>query len=118
MLLSNLQQRAVPLESMQPRFPAALVLGGEWSSVPCEALAYTDEAIAIPMLGMANSLNVVTAAAIALHGLVRPHRGLYRGWKTLLILTASTNILVRVDIARNRKRLVHASFSIPHRLIA
>jgi len=34
-------------------------------------LAYADQAIAIPMLGMTNSLNVATAGAIVLHALVQ-----------------------------------------------
>jgi len=64
---------SVPLDAMQPRFPAALVLGGERSGVSGGALALVDQSIAIPMLGMANSLNVATAAAIVLHELVRQY---------------------------------------------
>ncbi len=48
-----------------------LVLGGETSGVSHGVLACADQAVAIPMLGMANSLNVATAAAIVLHELVR-----------------------------------------------
>ncbi|MGH7043691.1 MAG: TrmH family RNA methyltransferase, partial [Acetobacteraceae bacterium] len=69
----ELTAESVPLEVMQPRFPAALVLGSESSGVSCGALAYADQTIAIPMLGMANSLNVATTAAIVLHELVRRH---------------------------------------------
>ena len=61
----------VGLTAMQPRYPAALVLGNERSGVSQEVLACGDQAIAIPMLGMANSLNVATAGAIVLHELVR-----------------------------------------------
>ena len=57
--------------AMQPRFPAVLVLGSERSGVSPEVLAYADQAVAIPMLGMANSLNVATAAAIVLHELMQ-----------------------------------------------
>ena len=39
-------------------------------------LAYADQAIAIPMLGMTNSLNVATAGAIVLHALVQRLRDL------------------------------------------
>jgi tRNA G18 (ribose-2'-O)-methylase SpoU len=67
----ELTTASLPIEVMQPQFPAALLLGGESSGVSCEALAYADQAVAIPMLGMANSLNVATAAAIALYDLVR-----------------------------------------------
>jgi tRNA G18 (ribose-2'-O)-methylase SpoU len=61
----------VSLAAMQPRYPAALVLGNERSGVSQEVLACADQAVAIPMLGMANSLNVATAGAIVLHELVR-----------------------------------------------
>jgi 23S rRNA (guanosine2251-2'-O)-methyltransferase len=69
----ELTAHSVTPRVMQPRFPAALVLGGERSGLSSEALACADEAIAIPMLGMANSLNVSTTAAIVLHELVQRH---------------------------------------------
>jgi tRNA G18 (ribose-2'-O)-methylase SpoU len=56
-------------EQLAPRFPACLVLGGERSGVSPEALQAADAAVAIPMLGTANSLNVATAAAILLYWL-------------------------------------------------
>jgi tRNA (guanosine-2'-O-)-methyltransferase len=56
---------SVSLAAMQPRYPAALVLGNERSGVSQEVLACADQALAIPMLGMANSLNVATAGACA-----------------------------------------------------
>lgn len=66
----------VPPEAVQPRFPAVIVLGGERSGVSAEVLAQADQLVAIPMLGMASSLNVATAAAIVLYQvsrqLVRP----------------------------------------------
>jgi tRNA G18 (ribose-2'-O)-methylase SpoU len=67
----ELTAESVSLAAMHPRYPAALVLGNERSGVSQEVLAYADQAIAIPMLGMANSLNVATAGAIVLHELVR-----------------------------------------------
>jgi len=51
-------------------FPVALVLGHEIDGVSEEALALCDLAISLPMLGMANSLNVATACGIALHNLL------------------------------------------------
>ena len=54
-------------------FPVALVLGHEIEGVSEEALKYCDMAISIPMLGMANSLNVANSAAIALHNLLKHH---------------------------------------------
>ena len=62
---------SVSLAAMQPRYPAALVLGNERSGVSQEVLACADQAVAIPMLGMANSLNVAMAGAIVLYELVR-----------------------------------------------
>ena len=50
-------------------FPTCLVLGGERNGVSPEAIEVADAAVAIPMLGMANSLNVATAAAILLYWL-------------------------------------------------
>jgi tRNA G18 (ribose-2'-O)-methylase SpoU len=56
-------------EQLTPAFPATLVLGGEHSGVSPEVIEAADAAVAIPMLGMANSLNVATAAAILLYWL-------------------------------------------------
>jgi tRNA G18 (ribose-2'-O)-methylase SpoU len=56
-------------EQAVPKFPVCLVLGGERSGVSSEAMEVADAIVAIPMLGMANSLNVATAAAILLHWL-------------------------------------------------
>ena len=56
-------------EELAPVFPATLVLGGERSGVSPEVVDVADAAVAIPMLGMANSLNVATAAAILLYWL-------------------------------------------------
>jgi tRNA G18 (ribose-2'-O)-methylase SpoU len=67
----ELTAASVSLAAMQPRFPAVLVLGNEQSGISQEVLACADQAVAIPMLGMANSLNVATAGAIVLHELVR-----------------------------------------------
>ena len=71
----ELTAESVTPAQMQPRFPAVLVLGNERSGVSPEVLAYADQTVAIPMLGMANSLNVATAAAIVLHELVGASRG-------------------------------------------
>jgi tRNA G18 (ribose-2'-O)-methylase SpoU len=56
-------------EQLVPKFPACLVLGGEHSGVSAEAMEAADTVVAIPKLGMANSLNVATAAAILLYWL-------------------------------------------------
>ena len=56
-------------EHLVPKFPACLVLGAERNGVSPGALRAADAAVAIPMLGMTNSLNVATAAAIMLYWL-------------------------------------------------
>jgi tRNA G18 (ribose-2'-O)-methylase SpoU len=67
----ELTAESVSPAALQPRFPAVLVLGGETAGVSRGVLACADQTVAIPMLGMANSLNVTTAAAIVLYELVR-----------------------------------------------
>jgi SpoU rRNA Methylase family len=60
-----------------PLFPACSVLGGERSGVSLDVIEAADAAVAIPMLGMANSLNVATTAAIQLPRAATPtERGL------------------------------------------
>ena len=78
----ELTAASVAPEALDVCFPALLVLGSEFSGVSPDVLAYADQAIAIPMLGMANSLNVATAGAIVLYEMVQrcghcsapPHR--------------------------------------------
>jgi tRNA G18 (ribose-2'-O)-methylase SpoU len=58
---------AVPIERFSWTFPSALVLGNERFGLDPEVVAACDGCLAIPMFGRKNSLNVATAAAIALH---------------------------------------------------
>lgn len=46
------------------RFPIALIVGNEVEGMNPELMEFVDQAIAIPMLGRANSLNVATAFGI------------------------------------------------------
>jgi tRNA G18 (ribose-2'-O)-methylase SpoU len=46
-------------------FPAAIVLGHEINGISDEIIELTDKAVKIPMLGMANSLNVASAFSAA-----------------------------------------------------
>lgn len=64
---------AVGLDRFLPRYPVCLVLGSERAGVSQAVLDLADAAVTIPMRGMANSLNVATAAAIVLHGLTAAH---------------------------------------------
>jgi 23S rRNA (guanosine2251-2'-O)-methyltransferase len=56
-------------EDLAPAFPACVVLGSEMRGVSQEIVDIADAAVTIPMLGMANSINVATAAAIVLYRL-------------------------------------------------
>ena len=54
-------------EALVPLFPAVLVLGSERGGVSPAVVNLADAAVAIPMLGMANSLNAASTAAILLY---------------------------------------------------
>ena len=61
---------AVPLSTVDPSLPrAALLVGAEGPGLTAEALALADRQVRIPMAPGVDSLNVATAAAIALHHL-------------------------------------------------
>lgn len=60
---------SIPPDRVKPAFPACLVLGSEHAGVSQEIVNLADVVVAIPMLGMANSLNVATSAAIFLYWL-------------------------------------------------
>jgi tRNA G18 (ribose-2'-O)-methylase SpoU len=61
-----------PIESLQRHGPLALLLGGEASGLSEAARRAADHRVRIPMAAGVDSLNVATAAAIALHRLARP----------------------------------------------
>ena len=65
---------SLPPEQIRPAFPVCLVLGSEDRGVSQEILNLADDAVAIPLLGMGNSLNVTSAAAIVLYWLSRCRR--------------------------------------------
>ena len=65
----ELASNSVRPEAFAPKFPVCLVLGGEFDGVSQDVVDLADAVIEIPMRGMANSINVSTAAAIVLYGL-------------------------------------------------
>lgn len=67
----ELASNSVRLEAFAPKFPVCLVLGGEFDGVSQHVVDLADAVIEIPMRGMANSINVSTAAAIVLYELSR-----------------------------------------------
>jgi tRNA G18 (ribose-2'-O)-methylase SpoU len=65
---------SLPPEQIAPAFPVCLVLGSEDRGVSQDILDLADSAVAIPVLGMGNSVNVTSAAAIVLYWLSRCRR--------------------------------------------
>ncbi|MBI5413682.1 RNA methyltransferase [Candidatus Peregrinibacteria bacterium] len=71
----ELTKQSVPYHEMKYSFPVCLVVGNEVLGISDEVLNLCDFAIDIPMLGLANSLNVATAYGIALFEILRQHTG-------------------------------------------
>ncbi|MAF14040.1 MAG: RNA methyltransferase [Parcubacteria group bacterium] len=57
------------LPKFKPKFPLALIVGNELTGVNQSTIELADDIITIPMLGKKDSLNVATAAGIALYQL-------------------------------------------------
>jgi tRNA G18 (ribose-2'-O)-methylase SpoU len=70
----TLSERAIPLESIEWRFPLTLVVGEELKGIPEEVERQCDAAVAIPLFGIVTSLNLVAAAAIAVHHATMAYR--------------------------------------------
>ena len=69
------RQPAVALSTVDPSVPrAALLVGAEGTGLTADALAVAHLHVRIPMAAGVDSLNVATAAAIALHHLGTPGR--------------------------------------------
>lgn len=64
---AHFDERAVDFRSIDFTQPSTIVLGTEKFGVSDEAIALCDQTIVIPMLGMAQSLNVSVAAAVILY---------------------------------------------------
>lgn len=71
--------RSVDLYDWAPRFPVLLILGNEVDGLGAELLEMSDTHVRIPMLGMKYSLNVATAAGVAIYELLRKYRALLQG---------------------------------------
>ncbi|MCW5946581.1 MAG: hypothetical protein KIT74_06075 [Fimbriimonadales bacterium] len=70
----SLTDEAMPLDSVEWRFPAAIVLGRELEGLERELLELCDEVIAIPMYGIVTSLNVAVSAALAVSSCLAAYR--------------------------------------------
>jgi 23S rRNA (guanosine2251-2'-O)-methyltransferase len=67
---------AVDLFDWTPRFPVCLIFGHEVDGVQPALLERCDTHVRIPMLGSKHSLNVATAAGVAVYELLRKYRRL------------------------------------------
>jgi tRNA G18 (ribose-2'-O)-methylase SpoU len=65
--VAELTSTSIQPADFRPQFPLGVVIGGERTGVSPEVARSADVALAIPMLGMSNSLNLATAAAIILY---------------------------------------------------
>lgn len=66
-LVTNLSANSVDFREVDYTKPTCIVLGQEKHGVTPEAIALADHEIVIPMVGMAQSLNVSVAAAVVLY---------------------------------------------------
>ena len=66
----SLDESAIPLQKVEWKFPAAIVLGEELTGVPDEVQQQCDVTVAMPLYGLVTSLNVGQAAAIAVNDAV------------------------------------------------
>lgn len=66
-LVTNLSSQAVDFRAIDYTKPTAIIMGQERRGVTAEAIAAADHEIIIPMVGMAESLNVSVAAAVILY---------------------------------------------------
>jgi tRNA G18 (ribose-2'-O)-methylase SpoU len=66
-VIAELTSISILPDAYRPQFPICVVIGGERRGVSPTVAAMADVALAIPMCGMSNSLNLATAAAIILY---------------------------------------------------
>jgi tRNA (guanosine-2'-O-)-methyltransferase len=75
LLVTSLGPKSRSLYEWDLTAPTALVLGNETRGVSAEASDLADGAIAIPMMGMVQSLNVSVACAVCLYEMFRQRLG-------------------------------------------
>ena len=66
-VVTNLSEQAIDFRDVDYTQPTAILMGQEKHGVTEEALALADHQVMIPMVGMAQSLNVSVAAAVLLY---------------------------------------------------
>ncbi len=79
-LVATNKDGCVDFRDIDYTVPTALVVGAEWDGISEEAIKGADHMIAIPMLGMVESLNVSVATAVILFEAQRQreNKGMYR----------------------------------------
>jgi tRNA (guanosine-2'-O-)-methyltransferase len=79
-LATHLSERAVDFRAIDYTRPTAILFGAEKRGISPEALTLADQDIIIPMVGMAQSLNVSVASALILYEAQRQRQnaGLYQ----------------------------------------
>ena len=70
---------SIDYRDFKPKGPVCLVFGREYDGVSQGVLNQTDECIHLPLLGMANSINVSTAASVALYDVYSKLEKMKRG---------------------------------------
>ncbi len=70
---------SIDYRDFRPKGPVCLVLGREYDGVSQEVLNQADECIHLPLLGMANSINVSAAASVALYDVYSKLEEMKRG---------------------------------------
>ena len=70
---------SINYRDFKPKGPVCLVLGREYDGVSQEVLNQADECIHLPLLGMANSINVSAAASVALYDVYSKLEKMKRG---------------------------------------
>jgi len=71
----ELDERSVPYDSVDYRFPVALIVGHESDGVSQEALDLSDAIVELPMWGVNKSLNVMVSLGIVLYEVMRKTKG-------------------------------------------
>ena len=74
-VLATAPRGGTPLPDADLRAPCAILLGGEGSGLPAEAIRSADERLTIPMRAGIESMNVAAAAAIVLYEACRQRMG-------------------------------------------
>ena len=66
----EITDKSIPYTEFTPQKPVALIIGNEITGVSAQMLALSEQSIHIPMLGINNSMNVSSAAAVATYHII------------------------------------------------